>query len=170
MKREDLNSKKKKSKPERELKTLKEKLDECEKKREEYLAGWRRERADFLNYQKENASRLETWEEKFLRDTLKEILVVADDLNLALASFSESGNDKLLEGLSLIYSRFKSILEKFGVIEMEVQPGEKFNPEFHEAVSLAESEKESGTILEVVERGYLIGEKVLRPARVKVAK
>jgi len=89
-------------------------------------------------------------------------LPVLDSFELAL---KESGD----KGVFLIKSQIDDVLKKHGLVAMRTL-GEKFNPEFHEAVAEDKSEKESGAILEEFQKGYLLHGKVLRPARVKVAK
>lgn len=137
-------------------------LERCKRERSEYLAGWQRAKADFINYKKEEESR-KAEIIKFSNEVLiKELLQILDSFDLAF----ESTQDK---GVFLIRSQLFDVLKNYGLSEIRAE-GEKFSPAFHEAVDEVESDKESGTVIEVVRRGYMLYEKVIRPARVKVAK
>jgi molecular chaperone GrpE len=74
------------------------------------------------------------------------------------------------EGVELVYKKFRTLLEAEGVVQMEAE-GELFDPNFHEAITQEDNEEhESGHIIEVVQKGYMLGERVLRPALVRVAR
>ena len=86
------------------------------------------------------------------------------------ASTNAEGIDSVLEGMNLTYKMFTSTLEKFGVKVIDPQ-GEKFNPEQHEAVSMQEAEdSEAGTVITVMQKGYELNGRLVRPAMVVVAK
>lgn len=146
-------------------------LKKSSEKQCEYFEGWQRERADFINYKK----RLER-EQAGLKDFLsgeivKKYLVVLDDIELAIKNKPKDGDFKGWdEGIDLIYQKLLKILEEEGVKKIPTE-GEQFNPKVHEALTQIESpEKESGEIIEVIRQGYLIGDRVLRPAIVVIAK
>ncbi len=157
----------KKDKPENQsLEKIKIELAKCQKEKEEYKTGWQRERADFLNFKKQQENIIQEKKELEKREIILSILPVLDNLEKGLKS--KKNQDDFYKGVELIYSQFKEILKKLGVEEIETAIGDDFNPEVHEAISLAES-KEKNKIVEVVEKGYWLNKKVLRPAKVKVS-
>jgi len=99
-----------------------------------------------------------------------ELLPVLDSLELGLEAADTAGADSLREGMDLTLKKFQAVLEKFGVSVIEPH-GEKFNPDRHEAVSMQELEgSESGTVISVMQKGYDLNGRLIRPAMVIVAK
>lgn len=145
------------------VKKLREGLKKCKKEKEEYLDGWQRAKADFINARKEDEKKQEKLVKFSNQFLLTDILPVLDSFELA---FKDSEKDK---GFYLIKSQLEDALKKYG-LEIIKTESEKFNPEFHESVAEVESKEESGTVLEVVQIGYMLHGKVLRPARVKISK
>jgi molecular chaperone GrpE len=144
------------------LKKLRDKLKVCVKEKQDYLDGWQRAKADFINYKKEEETRLKDVSRFAKENVILEILPVID--SFAMAEASSSSND----GLSNIFKQFLSILKRNGLEEMDPK-GQDFNPSFHEAIEMVSSEKENeGKVVEVVQKGYLLNGKIIRPARVKV--
>jgi molecular chaperone GrpE len=143
-------------------------LEKCSRERAEYLAGWQRAKADFLNYQKDERKRLEEFLKFCEAGLLGDLLPVLDSFDLALAQFGETSDPKF-KGFFLIKSQIDEILKKRG-LEPIKSAGEKFNPEFHEAVGTIEAEGESQTIVEEIQKGYKLNGKVLRPSKVKIIK
>lgn len=138
-------------------------------KLEEYLDGWKRCLADFDNYKKQQSKTFEDLRTYAIEDLIREIIPILDSFDLALKSVSGEGvNKDWKQGVVYIKSQLEDVLKNRGLEKIMVE-GEKFNPELHEAIENVESDKESGTVLEEIQRGYKIGEKVIRPARVKVA-
>ena len=155
----------------KELEKAKKQLSECQKKEKEYLEGWQRERADFLNYKKNQEEIIARRQEIFLEDVLLKFLEVADNFELALKSFKSDTQSEAKKGFELIYQQLKNIFSDFGLEEIKIERGEEFNPEIAEAVMTEETEdQKKGVVLEVVRKGYLLKGRVLRPARVKVSK
>jgi molecular chaperone GrpE len=147
---------------EEKIKKLKDKLKKCQKEKEEYLDGWQRAKADFINARKEEGEKREEFT-KFANSLLiSEILTVLDSFDLAL----QNTKDK---GLQLIKAQLCGILKKHGLESIKTD-GKKFNPEFHESIEEVKSEKESGMVVEEIQKGYLLHNKVLRPAKVKISK
>jgi molecular chaperone GrpE len=138
---------------------------------EENLDGWQRSQAEFQNFKK----RIQREQEQFLQDAkgtiIKRYLDIMDDLARALKNRpADSLGADWADGIDLIYRKLVNYLESEGVTRMEAE-GLMFDPQFHEAISQEESpDHESGQIIEVLNEGYLIGERVLRPAVVRVAK
>ena len=171
--------KKKKEKPasakalpdKKKLEEIEKRLEECQKLKDEYLAGWQRSRADFLNYKKEETERIEKIREFAENELILKILKIIDNLERAKKRIPEGLKDSdWLQGFFQIENQFKDFLEKEGIEEIKAIE-EKFNPNFHEAVEEVEREDtETGKVVEVLEKGYKRGDTLLRPAKVKVAK
>jgi molecular chaperone GrpE len=141
-------------------KTAEEKLAECQKQAEEYLNNWKRERADLINYKKDEAKRLEEAIKFGNEALLLEIIEIADDLGAGVKHQPEN------EGIAQISRKLHDWMAKYGIEKIKVE-GKKFNPAEHEAVEGSESE---GDKLEEVRAGYTLYGKVIRPARVKINK
>ncbi len=151
---------------------LEKKLESCLKERKEYLEGWQRERADFLNYKKEQEKINKELFQKFKEELIKNFLIVLDNFDLILKEENlKNLNEEIIKGLLLIKSQFLDVLKKEGLKEIEVQEGDRFNPEIHEAVILEEKEgRKKDKIIEVLVKGYFLNGKVIRPTKVKVGK
>lgn len=158
-------------KEEESIDNLKKELEECQKLRDEYLASWQRERADFLNYKKEEMTRVGDFLKYANVGLILKILPILDDFEVALKNSPDKGFLQIKE-------KILSFLKEQGVEEIK-SVGEKFDPNFHEAVEdvsaqiLAEpgvKMEESGMILEEIQKGYTINGRLLRPAKVKVIK
>lgn len=142
-----------------------EELARCRQETKANLDGWQRERAEFMNYKKDEAKRAEFMAEHAAASLIRELLPVADSLDLAV---KQNGGGE--EGFSLIRTQFIEALERNGVRTIPVKPGEAFNPEIHEALEEVDSDAPPGAIAEVVQKGYLLDAIVIRPARVKISK
>lgn len=148
---------------------LQKELEEAQKQRDEYLAGWQRARADFMNHKKEERERMQEFIKFAEEELLSELLPIVDNLELAQAQL-QGKDDTLFKGFLQIAMLVQQFLRDHQVQEMKTE-GEKFNPEFHEAAGEVEKEgAEPGTIVEVLSKGYTLHGKLLRPARVRVAK
>lgn len=150
---------------------LKIQLEAANAKSAEYLDGWQRSRADFTNYKKrverENADLSAT----IAATVLTRILPVLDDFDLAMKNAPTDGEGaKWASGLALVHKKFNAVLENEGIKRIEAE-GQPFDPNVHEAVVHEESsEHDSGHVTEILRQGYKLGDRVLRPALVKVAK
>ncbi len=153
------------------LDDLRKKLTECQKKRDEYLAGWQRARADFLNYKKEEIERIEEILKYGQEESILKLLPILDNFNLVEKELPQGlKNDENVKGILQIKIQILNFLKNQGVEEVKTI-GKKFDPNFHEAVEELElRDKESGIIIEEVQKGYTISGRVLRPAKVKVIK
>ena len=150
-----------------EIDVLKKKLAEAEAKTSEYKDSWLRSQAEFQNYRK----RLERDNEmnyiSMKGDIIKKVLPVLDDLERALQN--RSADDPWANGIELVARKFQNILESEGVKKIEAV-GTEFDPNFHEAISHEPANgAKSGHVIGVVQNGYMIGERVVRPAMVRVA-
>jgi len=138
---------------------------------DEYLDGWQRSRAEFANYKKRVKREKEEMRAQVTGEILTHYLGVIDDLERALKDRPvESESNAWAEGIELIFTKLKAILESEGV-EPIVAEGKIFDPNFHEAVTYEENDDHrDGEVIEVIQTGYKLGDRVLRPAMVRVAK
>ncbi len=167
MKKEEKDSNKK-------IKELQKELIKALQEREEYLKGWKRERAQFANYKKDEDKRVQTVINFANENLLKEFILVLDSFDLALQSLPKKGDskeqDKYLEGIYLIRSQALNILKNAGLEEIKTD-GEIFNPAYHEIVGEEKNKNvPTQSIIKVLNKGYILHNKVIRPARVIVAK
>lgn len=149
---------------------LKNELAEYQAKVNEYLDGWQRARAEFANYKKRVERDQALVYQNASGNIIKRYLDVLDDLERALKNRpKDEEGASWAAGIELIYRKLSMILESEGVKVMDAQ-GKIFDPNLHEAISHEPAENhESGQIIEVVKQGYLLGDRVLRPALVRVA-
>lgn len=153
-------------------------LEKIKKERDEYLDGWRRAKADLINYKKDELKRLEEVARFGSESLILELISILDDFDLALATLekepasakaSAGQGDPTTKGLYMIRSRFEDILKRRGLERIEVKVGDKFDPNYHEAVTTITGGEE-GAVAEEIETGYKLHGKVIRPSRVKVFK
>ena len=149
---------------------LEMKLAEALSEKEEYLDGWQRTQADFANYKKRVERDRQQVQQNATANVVRRYLDILDDLERALANQPQDGEGAVwADGIDLVYRKWLNALEVNDVKPMEVED-QLFDPELHEAISHEESdEHESGEVIEVVQTGYFIGDRVLRPARVRIA-
>ena len=143
-------------------------LASAQRERDEYLDLARRAQADFENYRKRAAREAALAGQRAKSGLVRELLPVVDNLERALAS---AGDDEqhLAEGVRLVHSELIAVLERNGVEQFDPR-GDRFDPSEHEALSMrSEDGAESGTVLDVVEKGYRANGTILRPARVVVS-
>ena len=142
--------------------------EKVEKECEEYKQGWQRALADYKNLQAETTKRRGEWAQMSEAQILEEFIPVYDHLKMSIAGVDKS--DAWVEGVKHVLKQFADILKNHGVEEIKTV-GEKFDPKFHEAVGEEESEgKEPGEIIKEIAGGYRAGDRVMRAARVIVAK
>lgn len=153
------------------LESIKKELKECRKLGEEYLAGWQRTKADFLNHQKKESKRVETVLSFIKTGWILKMLDIHDNLERAREHVPQKLEDiNWVKGVLQIESQFHSFFKENGVERINPK-GKQFNPNFHEAIEQIEAKgKESGLIVEVLEKGYMLDNKVIRPAKVKIIK
>ncbi|HSH36568.1 nucleotide exchange factor GrpE [Schnuerera sp.] len=143
-------------------------VEEKEKEFKELTNRYLRLQADFINYK----NRVEKDKEKIYtyaaEEIMTELLPILDNFDRALDNAEEK--DSFFEGVKMIYDQILKVLTDNGLKEIDCI-GENFDPNFHHAVFMEEVEdKEEGTVLEVLQKGYLLNDKVIRPSMVKVAK
>ena len=148
-----------------------EEIDHLNQKADEFSDGWQRERAEFANYRKRMGRDLDARKVNNKIDIINKYLAVKDDLERALKNMPASLIDEpWIDGIQLINQKLSNLLDGEGIQPI---PAEElaFDPAVHEAISHEDHpEVESGFIIEVVQQGYTIGERVVRPSQVRVAK
>jgi molecular chaperone GrpE len=147
---------------------LETRLAMTEKQRDEFLAGWQRAKADYLNYKKEENERLEKIAKYTSEDLMREMVTILDSFDLGLRALEKAG--AVEKGVYMIRTQIEDALKKRGLEKIKLSPGDPFDPSTAEAIAEGESEHPPGTIAEEIEPGYKLYEKVLRPARVKLSK
>ncbi len=154
-----------------DIEALQSDLQAWQTKANEYLDGWQRSRAEFANYKKRVEREQAQTYQNATASVIKRYLEVLDDLDRALKNRPEQGDGAVwANGIELIYRKLLSILEAEGLTPIPAE-GKHFDPNLHEAISHEPSEQfESGQIIEVVKQGYSLGERVIRPALVRVAR
>lgn len=134
-----------------QVKKLKKKLKECQKEKEEYLTQAQRARADLINYRRRQEQVLEEFKKFGQVGLIRELLPILDSL----------------ETVEPVKKQLMAVLKQYGVEEIKAV-GKEFNPQYHEAVEMVKGKK-SGIVAEEVQRGYLLGDKILRVSKVKVS-
>ena len=134
-----------------------------EEQRDEYLAGWQRAKADFINYKKEEFAHLQEVAKYGSEDLIKDMVSVMDNFDLGLRAMEKAG--PVEKGIYLIRSQMEDILKKRGLAKMEVKIGDMFDPATMEAMTEIENDLPHGAVVEEIEPGYRLHEKVLRGDR-----
>ncbi len=146
-------------------------IEECKKEREEYLNGWKRAKADFVNYKNEELERIARIVEYREDEIISEIIMIADSFSVAAKGIPKEQIEEndTIKGLFRIKDNLDGLIKKMGLEEIS-SLGLQFDPNFHEAVELVEVEGENGTIIEELSKGYKRNGRVIRPAKVRVIK
>ena len=135
--------------------------------RDEAIARWKRTAADFDNFRKRALRERQELVTLANERLVKDLLPILDDLERALETAAQHQEAQLEEGVRLTHRALAALLEQNGVKEIET--GAKFDPHVHEALLTQPSEAEEGSVIDVVQKGYTLGDRVVRPARVVVA-
>ena len=144
-----------------------EETDTLQKKYDELYDKYLRVSAEYENFRKRTAKEKVNIYFEATVDVMNTILPVMDNIERAV-QFAETDNNKVSEGLKMVHSQFINSFEKLGIEEIQAQ-WEKFNPEYHNAVFHEQDETQpDNTVIDVLQKGYIKGEKVIRPAMVKV--
>lgn len=154
------------------LKNLRDELKACHTERSEYLAGWQRAKADYLNLKKEGEAgrgEIAKWAKE---GVLTDLFTIADSFELAFGNKEtwEQAPENWRKGIEYIYNQLQTIFRDHGVEEISPKVGDKFNHAEQEPLSTAptKSEAEDDEIAEVIKKGYKLHGKIVRPASVKV--
>ncbi len=144
------------------LKKLQDELRRCKKERDEYLAGWQRAKADFINARRDEEKRLGELGKMVEAGTILDFLAAIDSLEMLFKNTKD-------KNVSIVCAQFQEILCRHGVMPIECV-GQKFDPALHEALGEdeVEDQKEDGIVLEELQKGYKLQDKVLRASKVKV--
>jgi len=151
----------------KKLKKIKDKLKACEKERGEYLTGWQRAKADYINLEKRINQEKSEWIKFTNTELILKLLAILDSFEEALKHNNPKSPEAI--GLRQLYNQLKDVLKKEGLEEIK-SVGEKFNPELHEAVENIKGDKKEGVIIEEIQKGYKLHGKVIRPSKVRVGK
>ncbi len=151
-----------------EVKEKDKKINELDAEVDDLLSRMQRLQADFVNYRKRSQREKEEMSLKGKIELTSEILPVIDNFERALNSAEES--TEFYSGVEMIYKQLLKLLSDQGIEEISAE-GEEFNPEFHEAIMKVDSENEDdeGRVIEVIQKGFILEKRVIRPAMVKVA-
>jgi molecular chaperone GrpE len=153
---------------EEDVETLKARLEEEKSKAESYMASWQRTAADYQNLKRRGEKEREEYGRLATAALVINILPLLDDLERALQSVDvRLAGLTWVDGIRLIYRKFQAVLEAAGVSEIKAE-GETFDPNVHEAVMYGEGEE--GKVVSEVQKGYRLGDRVIRPAMVVVGK
>jgi molecular chaperone GrpE len=150
---------------------MRQQLETTQQKAAEYLDGWQRSRAEFANYKKRIEREREQTYQMAAGNVIRRYLDVVDDLDRALKNRPQDGEGAAWAGgIELVYRKLLAALAAEGVKPIEAV-GQPFDPNQHEAITHEDNPQyPSGTVIEVVQNGYALGERVLRPAVVRVAR
>ena len=150
-----------------EVEALKRQLEDAEAKLADSVEGWQRSVADFQNYRKRIERDRDAEKAAMKGDLIKKVLPALDDLERALQN--RPADNGWADGIELIARKLQNLLEAEGVKRIEAE-GLEFDPNFHEAISHEPNDSiASGHVIAVVQNGYMLGERVIRPALVRVA-
>ncbi len=151
---------------------LKTELDAAKSETAQYLGALQRERAEFQNYRRRTTEERERDAGLAAEGLLAKVLALADDFDRAIDSRPEAlADDAWVEGVAAIDRKLRALLESEGVRPIDVAPGAPFDPREHEAlVQVPSDEVPDGTVVAELQRGYRVRDRVLRPARVAIAK
>lgn len=146
-----------------------EEIEQLKAQCDEYLNGWKRAKADYSNLKKETNEKQKSFFDLANSALIREVLPVYDNLKKAVSLAPAEQGNSWVEGVKAIKKQFADFLKNYGIEEIKTV-GEKFNPEFHEAVSKEKKEGvESDIIISEISSGYLMKGKVLAPAKVVVS-
>lgn len=153
------------------LKKFRTDLKILKKEKEEYLTGWQKERAEFANYRKQEDDRRTMFSESMRERILSRFLTVVDSFNMAFANKEawEKVDENWRKGVEYIYTQMNTIFEEYGVKEIGKE-GEDFDPNIHQSIDVVETDKKENEhkVANVIQKGYKLGERVMRAARVNV--
>jgi len=141
---------------------IKKERDECKKLAEDYLAGWKRERADFINFKRDESERIQKSVKLSEKEIVKNFLLILDSLYLL------EKHSKNIEGFSNVNKQISAFLDSMKVKEIDCL-NKEFDPNLHEAVEVIEGKEEIPIVVEIVQKGYIMDNMVVRPVKVKIA-
>ena len=148
-----------------------EMVDAAQMQAQEYLEGWQRARAEFANYKKRVERELKDSHSSASGNVLKDILPAIDDFERAVSNVPpQLKDDPWVNGVSMVLRKLNKVLDEYGVTVVD-PTGEEFDPSHHEAIGMEDSDSvATGHVTATLQKGYVLGDRVLRPALVRVAK
>lgn len=153
------------------LKKVKDRLKKCEAEKQEYLDGWQRSQAEFANLRKQDEKERVEILKYAEQGILEELLAVVDSFDMAFSNKEawESAPENWRMGIEHIYNQLSGILDNHGLTKINAE-GQEFNPETHEAVENVpvDDKKQDHKVISVLQTGYTLNGKLIRPAKVKV--
>lgn len=157
--------------PSDELAALRQRLEEEQAKAAEYLDGWQRARAELVNARKRWERESAQTYANALADSAARLLSVIDDFERAIRTMPNNLSGLTwIDGILLIYRKLQTILEQQGVVPIEAEPGTPFDPTYHQAVTHEPHDTyEAGTVVGEFQKGYKLGDRIVRPALVRVS-
>ncbi len=167
----EITNEKTKKTDEKHVEKMKKAMEALQKERDSYLDNYQRTFSDFNNYKKRNQSAVSCAIQDGCADTVVKILPVMDNFERALSHVEDSTDKALAEGVLMVYKQLAEILVSMGVKEIPAQ-GELFDPNLHQAIQQAPSQEgvAPDTVVQVVQKGYMLGDKILRHSMVIVSK
>ena len=153
------------------LKKLRADLKQVKAEKDEYLTGWQKERADFINYKKQEEERKAIFSEAMRERILTRFLSVIDSFSMAFANKEtwEKVDEKWRKGVEYIYTQMNTIFEEYGVKAVG-EVGDAFDPNIYQSIDMVETDKKEmdHKVANVIQKGYKLGDRVIRAARVNV--
>lgn len=143
-------------------------LEQCKKEREEYLAGWQRAKADFINYKRDELKRFEELAKYANEALLKDLITVLDNFDLGIRILEKAGSAE--KGVYMIRTNLEDVAKRYGLERVTIAPGSPYDPAIAEVITETESGEPPGTVLEEIAPAYRLHGKIIRPARVKVSR
>ena len=160
----------KKENKEKEVKELEEQLEVAIKEKEEYLNSWKRDLANYINYKNKECERTQDLIISVKEIMFERLISILDNMSLAEKSIDENLKDNTsVKGLLLVKKQLEDFFRSEGLEEIN-ETEINFNPEIHEVLEEVESVGDSQKVIEIIQKGYKINGKVLRPAKVKIIK
>ncbi|MDP3947612.1 MAG: nucleotide exchange factor GrpE [bacterium] len=163
-----------------ELSEIKDKLSLCERERDEYLNGWRRAKADFMNYKNEELERLREVVKFGNEDIVKDVIIVLDSLERGVKTLLAAGERDVADGMRQIRDQLEDAMKRRGLTRITVRPGEAFDPMKHEALAEVPMpltaahgtllEAPPGAVVEELTPGFILNGKIIRAAKVNISK
>ena len=153
------------------LKKFRTNLKVCKKEKEEYLTGWQKERADFVNYKKQEEERKSIFSEAMRERILMRFLTVLDSFDMAFSNKEawEKVDENWRKGVEHIRAQMNTIFEEFGIKPVG-EAGENFDPGIHQSMEIIQTAKKENDhkVAEVIQKGYKLSGRVIRPARINI--
>lgn len=147
-------------------------LAKCREERDQYLAGWQRAKADFQNYKKDEMKRLQDVARYANEELIREFIGVLDNFDLGIRALERSGNVE--KGVYMIRTQIEDTMRRYGVERIPSMIGKPFDPEVAEAIGEGDPPDSGGippgNVMDEIEPGYRLHDRVLRPARVIVVR